>query len=128
MPADMGKIRSATGLSRLFDTTDPGVALVVEAGHALPLIYAHPRQFSIVLARFNNVDKNLLARVQPDCILFPLFAPTFDAAQMVMLLARLGYKGHACAVSGSLPLPKMVENELRGLARGMTLDLIEYEG
>lgn len=104
-----------------------GVVLVIEAGFALPMIYAHPRRYSIVMARSAIVDRALLARVCPECIVIPLLGPTFDATQMLTRLVGFGYRGHVCAVTPPLPAPKMVEAELRAVARGMDLDLVTLD-
>jgi hypothetical protein len=106
------------------ESATPGIALVIDAPLAVPIIHAHPRKYSVVLARFSAVDAHLLARVSPECILFPLFGSDFDATHVIERLLSLGYRGHMCVVTGALPAPQMVQPELRALARVAALDLV----
>ncbi|MDO9524558.1 MAG: hypothetical protein Q7J57_03310 [Gemmobacter sp.] len=42
----------------------------------------------------------------------PLIGPSFDAVQLLTLLRQLGYKADVCVVTGPLPAPVMVLEEL----------------
>lgn len=54
----------------------------------------------------------------------PLIASAFDAFQVIETLADAGYGGRLLVVAPNLPNVRMVEQELRHLARGLSLTLI----
>ncbi|MDT8855635.1 hypothetical protein RNZ50_11545 [Paracoccaceae bacterium Fryx2] len=103
----------------------PEVCLVIESPEALALIRLLPDRPSVVVARHGSLDRDLLARVAPDRVVFPLVGTGFDALHMVVLLNGLGYGGLACAVTGPLPDRAMVERELRAHAPGLNFHIVE---
>ncbi|HEX9858240.1 MAG TPA: hypothetical protein VGA75_07770 [Paracoccaceae bacterium] len=103
----------------------PGDVLVIEAMEALALIAELPRRPVVTLARFAELDHDLLARFQPDCVVFPLFAQRLDATRVVRRLSELGYRGNVCALAPPLPDGAMVEAELRAVAPDLNLHLID---
>lgn len=59
------------------------------------------------------------------CSLFaPNTAPNDDAISVIEALCDAGFRGEIAVLAPPLLRPKMVETELRGLARGMRLRLL----
>lgn len=98
--------------------------LFVDAPGALSLIADKHGTAAIVMTGYANLDGILLARVAPDRIVIPLFAPEFDAPQALEHLAELHYRGKVTVVAPRLPAPRMVLAELRASAPGMAVDLL----
>ena len=59
------------------------------------------------------------------CVLFPMGADRLnDAVSVIDALGQHGFGGEIWVLAPPLLRPKMVESELRGLAKGMTLRLL----
>jgi hypothetical protein len=71
-----------------------------------------------------NLDAAFLAEHQPDFLILPLIAESYDATTAVALLESLSYLGRLAVLAPSLPKPRMVEAELRALGPGARLTLI----
>ncbi|PZQ99648.1 MAG: hypothetical protein DI533_03020 [Cereibacter sphaeroides] len=100
-------------------------ALMVGRGGATSdaiLRKSHDLVVGCISAHFDN---SLLDRVKPATVAFPLIAERFDATHIVSRLARLGYDGEAIVFSPRLPCRTMVLKELRALAPGMSIHLVE---
>lgn len=82
----------------------------------------------VFVVPISGLDAALLARLAPDCVIFPLMAPDFDAPMVIEKLAALGFSGQACVVAPPLPNRRMVEIELRSIAPILHLLLIERAG
>lgn len=80
---------------------------------------------SIVVCPFGNLNAAMLRAVEPACIVAPLMAPGFDAAQVVVRLNLLEFGGLVCVVSPRLPDRRMVEAELNALAPNIKVTLFE---
>lgn len=87
--------------------------------------YLRGQGASVVAANFAGLDRALLERVAPDAVAFLLIGPEADAAQVLETLGRLGFEGEAIVFAPRLPNRPMVLRELRGMAKGMTLTVIE---
>lgn len=103
-----------------------GTALAIEVRNAQSIVSAYVPHYALVLTRFAALDAAMLARVQPDCVLFPLFGPSFDAHQVLERLHGLRFQGTACVLTPHLPAPQMVLEELRRLAGARDLTLMEF--
>ncbi len=109
------------------DATLPrhGTVLVIEVRGAEMIVAANAPGWSVVFARFSAIDARLLAQVNPDCVMFPLFGRGFDALSVVERIVSLGYPGRLCVVTDPLPAPDMVLRELAAASRGRGLDMVE---
>ena len=74
---------------------------------------------------FRDITAETLARFKPDILLCPLFVPAFDARDVAMRLAELGYKGLLRAVTQPLPRPELVIAEVSLVAPDLDFDLFE---
>jgi len=99
--------------------------LIIDAPEALVLVAQLEKPPEVVVSLFPQLDAALLDRVRPDCIALPLLDPRLDVAQALQRLAELGYRGRICVLTAPLPDHAMVEAELRALAPGVTVHLIE---
>ncbi len=70
---------------------------------------------------FADLDGNMLALTCPDLVIMPLFAADQDATAMIERLVALGYQGKVAVLAPTLPNPRLVERELRGLGLRVTL-------
>lgn len=73
----------------------------------------------------NGLDAELLARLKPGWVVFPLMAQGFDAPHVIETLDALGFAGRACVLAPRLPNRRMVEIELRSIAPTLHLVLVE---
>lgn len=99
--------------------------LVVDPSHALPRALRGVQGASITIARMPALDAALIARVNPDVILAPLFSPDHDILDLARLLDRLGYKGPLRAYSAPLPNAKLVCAEVRQIWGPRDFDILE---
>lgn len=65
---------------------------------------------------------------RPNIVIAPLLAPTFDALDVIAVLARLGFQGQLLAVSAALPDVGAVLRELRADCAGFRLDILQVGG
>jgi hypothetical protein len=82
----------------------------------------------VFVAPISELDADLLARLRPGWVVFPLMAPGFDAPGVIETLDALGYSGRACVLAPRLPNLRMVEIELRSMAPTLHLVLVELAG
>ena len=80
--------------------------------------------FGVAHHSFGCLDAALLARLQPTLVVLPLFAEGHDAFTVIEILEKLVYQGRISVIAPSLPLPRLVERELRALGPGTRLTLI----
>ncbi len=99
--------------------------LAVEAARLLPSSLLSDRSRSVIVARIGGVDRMFLDRVTPDLIAAPLFAARFDILDLIARLVRCGYRGRVIALTGVLPNPRAVEDEIRALAGPVDFALVE---
>ena len=76
---------------------------------------------SITHASSHDLDAAMLARVAPDLVIVPLFAGDLDATMIIERLVALGYCGRVAVLAPTLPNPRLVEQELRGLGLRVAL-------
>lgn len=103
----------------------PETILVIDAPDALALIGRLPRRASVVMARFGGLNRALLLRVMPDRVMVPLIGRSFDARDGISRLKRLRYGGQICVIAPPLPDHAMVEAELRALAPGLAIAVLD---
>lgn len=103
--------------------------LMIEPGAFLSILAREiPHSGAMVLCHFARLDQALVRRVMPDCVVAPLFCPAFDIMELVDLLTGSQYGGVLLIVAPPLPDPPMVIRELRAAGRGMTLQLMIFDG
>jgi hypothetical protein len=72
---------------------------------------------------FEDVDRALLARLQPEVVLSALIARDFDAVELGRLLREEGFTGRYRAVTRSLPNIRAVVAEIRATVPGLDFDV-----
>ena len=82
----------------------------------------------VVNARFDALSAALLAEVQPDCVLAPLFGIECDVVEVAARLTQLGYRGLLLGVTAPLPNPRAIKAEVQAANPDLTFDLIEVAG
>lgn len=102
-------------------------ASVLVVGRADDATLAHAAGLGsrVFVAPITELNADLLARLDPGWVVFPLMAPGFDAPGVIETLDTLGYAGRACVVAPRLPNRRMVEIELRSMAPTLHLVLVE---
>lgn len=76
---------------------------------------------SITHAGYHDLDAAVLAGIAPDLVILPLFSGDLDATTIIEGLVALGYSGRVAVLAPTLPDPRLVERELRGLGLRLTL-------
>lgn len=111
--------------------TDPGAlrtVLVIGRADDSTLAQAAILGGRMVVMPLSALDAGLIARLDPETVIFPLIAAGFDALQVIDRLAALGYDGLACVMAPRLPNRRMVEAELRSHGPGLRIALLERPG
>lgn len=78
----------------------------------------------IILASFEDLSRELLARVRPRLVLSPLLARDFDCIDLAQMLFALGYAGQYRVVSSDIPDPRIVTAEIRTLCPGLDFEVL----
>jgi hypothetical protein len=99
--------------------------LAVEAARLLPGSLLSDRTRSIIVARIAGIDRQFIDRVAPDLVAAPLFAASFDILDLIDRLVKYGYRGRVIALTGLLPSPRAVEDEIRALVGPVDFALVE---
>jgi len=99
--------------------------LLIEVPQALPLIDRLPRRPSVVVARFNGLDRALLRRVLPSRVICPLIAEDFDAVEVMARLRSLRWMGPVEVIGSGLRHADMIEDELRAALPGREVNLLQ---
>ncbi|MEM6277033.1 MAG: hypothetical protein AAF714_08780 [Pseudomonadota bacterium] len=73
---------------------------------------------------FSEVTVDLLDRVRPSTIMSPLLAHDFDSTDLAERLQDFGFGGRYVAVAVGVPLPQIIEREVRMAAPLVDFDLI----
>lgn len=110
------------GLSRVLGP--PGTRLlVIDAMRLLPGATLADRAGSVVVSRLPSIDRTFIDRVAPDIVVAPLFGASFDIIDLVTRLTESGYAGRVVALSGWLPDPETVAEEIRAGAGRMQVEV-----
>lgn len=72
---------------------------------------------------FAALNSAMLYLLRPDLVVSPLFAPDFDAAQLISRLRGIGYGGRLTVIA-QVPNPAMVAAELAELGPGITVKVV----
>ena len=99
--------------------------LVVEPQQALPRTLRGVAGAQVFVTQFHTLDHRLIARVQPEVVLAPLFAPDHDILDVARRLDRFGYTGALCAYSPPLPDTALVRAEVRQIWGDRVFEIFE---
>ena len=83
-----------------------------------------PEVDALTYVEFDDLDKSIIAEMQPDVILSPLVAAAFDAFQIIRHLKESGFRGRYRAVSPSLPNLAMIKEEIVSAAPEIDFDIV----
>lgn len=81
----------------------------------------------IAFAAFDRIDARTLEDINPDVIISPLFARSFDCIELAMTLEKLNYRGAYRAVATALPSPDLIRREIRELCPRLHFDVTFIE-
>ncbi|KPP91041.1 MAG: hypothetical protein HLUCCA08_13975 [Rhodobacteraceae bacterium HLUCCA08] len=73
---------------------------------------------------FEDLDAELLHRIEPNVILSALANRDFDVLDIALRLAELGYRGPYRALVRALPDPRVVVQEVRAVAPFINFDVL----
>lgn len=108
------------GTGRTYDQV-----LVISSVSAPPMPRLVHEGSVLVTARLAELTPELLAQVNPDCVLTPLVGIDCDVLEVAAQLTRLGYRGLLLAVTDPLPNPRAITAEVQAEFPGLRIDLIE---
>ena len=78
----------------------------------------------IVFAEFEEINVSTLDMFEPDAIVSPVVANTFDCIDLVQKLLELGYRGVYRAIAQQMPNPEIVRREVRALHPALDFDIL----
>lgn len=76
------------------------------------------------IARLGELDASLLRDAEPELVISSLLGDGFDAIDVAIRLAGLGYTGPYRVLCPPLPKPEAVRDEIRAAAPGLDFDLL----
>lgn len=126
MPQD-GSFRTYTTLNQAAATLVSEVYLVIEVPKTFGFFNALPVHVTAVPILFSTLEQKLVSSIAPTKVVVPLMTRDFDAAEVVEQLAICGYRGSVWVLSPKLPNRRMVERELKSLASGIQIEVIELD-
>jgi hypothetical protein len=103
------------------------VYLVIEVPKTVGLSRTLPAHVTALPISFSALEHKLVTSVAPTKVVVPLMARGFDAADVVEQLVECGYQGSLWVLAPKLPNRRMVERELRSMAAGIMVEVIEME-
>lgn len=115
--------RQADGVAR---GTRQMVVLVVgfEAGYVPHLPEdLHDMGAHYEYVAFHKLTLPLIAHIEPDLVISPLFNESFDAVEIARRLEAAGFCGRYVALAPNLPNPGVVAREVRALTPCMQFEL-----
>lgn len=125
--AQDGSFRTYTTSNQAAATLVSEIYLVVEVPKSVGFIAALPVHVTAVPILFSALEQKLVSSVSPTKVVVPLMARGFDAADVVEQLAACGFQGAVWVLAPKLPNRRMVERELKSLATGIQIEVIELE-
>ena len=125
--AQDGSFRTYTTSNQAAATLVSEIYLVVEVPKSVGFIAALPVHVTAVPILFSALEQKLVSSVSPTKVVVPLMARGFDAADVVEQLASCGFQGAVWVLAPKLPNRRMVERELKSLATGIHIEVIELE-
>ena len=125
--AQDGSFRTYAASQHATATLVSEVYLVVEVPRTVGFINALPVHVTAVPIQFSALEQKLVNSVSPTKVVMPLMARGFDAADVVEQLSNCGFQGSVWVLSPKLPNRRMVERELRSMATGIQVEIIELD-
>ncbi len=125
--------RSERSVSRAVRTsgyrpTFAGLILVVEAQFTLRMMFPEIAPDRMVTTDLAGLDRSLIERVQPSCVVTPLVGGGFDVLDVAARLSSAGYCGTLYTLTPHLPRPRLVAAEVHGIAPFLEFEMIELPG
>ena len=115
MTSNIAPLSTIRTLLHLRDTER---VLALDCEGLLETATAHPTA-CVTYRGFDELDAAML--VGPGLVIMPLFAGDTDATAMIERLVALGYQGKVAVLAPTLPNPRLVERELRGMGLRVTV-------
>ena len=125
--AQDGSFRTYTASQQAAATLVSEVYLVVEVPKTVGFITSLPVHVTAIPIQFSALEQKLVSSVSPTKVVVPLMARGFDAAEVVEQLATCGFRGSVWVLAPKLPNRRMVERELKSMAPGIQVELIELD-
>ena len=107
------------------ELANAGSVLLIEASEALSLLDPRPGVQTVVITHRRLLSATMLQTVQPDVIVAPLIASSWDLVDLAATLDRLGYRGIVCALTRPLPRGELIVSELSSLYPTLSFRLLE---
>jgi hypothetical protein len=101
---------------------DPKIILI--AGAAVGPWPDLPQNAQAVVVSYAHLTLHLIKNILPDVIVLPLFGAGFDAMDVIIRLASMGYSGRVLVTGPALPRPALILRELAAFGPGMIITLI----
>lgn len=102
-----------------------GTILGVDAGPVLNLVEPLPESIHVVLSRFDDLTRELLGSVAPDCVAAPIVAPGFDILDLAQRLETLDYAVTLVAITFPIPDRDLIVREVGAISSEIDFHLLE---
>ena len=77
----------------------------------------------LIVVGFDDVTAELLDQLRPSIVVSPLLSRRFDCLDLAQRLSALGFSGRLQVLTGDVPRPDIVLNELREHFPSLTVQL-----
>ena len=125
--AQDGSFRTYTASHKAAATLVTEVYLVIEVPKTVGFVSALPLHVTPVSILFSALEQKLVSSISPSKVVVPLMTRAFDAADVIERLDVCGYQGTVWVLAPKLPNRRMVERELKSMASGIMVEVIELE-
>lgn len=89
-----------------------------EAGASLP------KDVKVAFAAIEDITDDFLAIVEPETVISPLLARSFDCADLAERLHMYGFRGRYRAIAADIPNPGLIRREVREAFPGLDFEII----
>ena len=108
--------------------TFAGLILVVEAQFTFRMMFPEIAPDRMVTTELAGLDRSLLLRVRPSCVVTPLVGAGFDVLDVAARLSAAQYRGTLYTLTPRLPRPRLIAAEVHGIAPLIEFEMIELPG
>ena len=91
-------------------------------GHSLP------NSGRVAFAAIEDITDDFLEIIEPETVISPLLARSFDCSDLAQRLHAYGFRGRYRAVSDEIPNPDLIRREIQRMFPGLDFDIISEVG
>lgn len=83
-----------------------------------------PKDIKVAFAAIEDVTDDFLSIIEPETVISPLLARSFDCADLAERLHMFGFRGRYRAIADDIPNPGLIRKEVREAFPGLDFEII----